>query len=68
MPGSLEEAFAVVAASPENARYLDDLLRLVDGFETPHSVELLATVHYAASQEPRTIAPEAFASQPPVAA
>jgi O-acetyl-ADP-ribose deacetylase (regulator of RNase III) len=27
---------------------------LVDGFETPYSLELLATVHFAAGQEPRT--------------
>jgi O-acetyl-ADP-ribose deacetylase (regulator of RNase III) len=36
----------------------DDALRrlaqLVDGYETPYSLELLATVHYAAEQEPQT--------------
>jgi len=30
---------------------IDALLRLVDGFETPYNLELLATVHFAARQE-----------------
>ncbi|MFI7606705.1 macro domain-containing protein [Micromonospora sp. NPDC049366] len=33
---------------------LDQLTRLVDGFEAPYSLELLATVHYAAALHPPT--------------
>ncbi|GIJ19798.1 type II toxin-antitoxin system antitoxin DNA ADP-ribosyl glycohydrolase DarG [Micromonospora lutea] len=33
---------------------LDQLARLVDGFEAPYSLELLATVHYAATLHPPT--------------
>jgi len=32
--------------------WTDALLRLADGFETPYSLELLATVHFAARQGP----------------
>ncbi|MEV1016925.1 macro domain-containing protein [Micromonospora sp. NPDC049801] len=33
---------------------LDQLARLTDGFESPYSLELLATVHYAAAAHPPT--------------
>ncbi|RKN29933.1 type II toxin-antitoxin system antitoxin DNA ADP-ribosyl glycohydrolase DarG [Micromonospora musae] len=33
---------------------LEQLARLVDGFEAPYSIELLATVHYAAASSPAT--------------
>jgi hypothetical protein len=48
------EAEAVVAGQPEDAVRLERLLALVDGFETPYSLELLATVHFAATQTPPT--------------
>ncbi len=33
---------------------LERLARLTDGFEAPYSLELLATVHYAAASNPAT--------------
>jgi O-acetyl-ADP-ribose deacetylase (regulator of RNase III) len=36
---------------PQAIERIEVLLRLIDGFETPYSMELLATVHFAASQE-----------------
>jgi hypothetical protein len=37
---------------PAAIQRVDELVALVDGFETPYSLELLATVHFAAAQEP----------------
>jgi O-acetyl-ADP-ribose deacetylase (regulator of RNase III) len=53
----LPEAESVLdRCSPDRER-LDKLLALVDGFETPYSLELLATVHFAATQSPPTADP-----------
>jgi O-acetyl-ADP-ribose deacetylase (regulator of RNase III) len=51
------EAEAAVRRNPDDVARLERLLSLVDGFETPYSLELLATVHFAASQEPPTANP-----------
>lgn len=53
-PDSAAEAEAVLVQHPEQHQRLDAVMALVRGFETPYSVELLATVHFAAVQEPRT--------------
>ena len=53
-PGSREQAESVLEGSSDDLRRLEELLDLVDGFETPYSLELLATVHYAAQQDPAT--------------
>jgi hypothetical protein len=55
--GSLAAAQAVSHRQPEHAAWLDSLPALVAGFETPYSLELLATVHFAAAQEPTTADP-----------
>jgi hypothetical protein len=39
------------------------MLALVDGFETPYSLELLATVHFAANQEPVAADPDMLADR-----
>jgi hypothetical protein len=49
---AVSEWFASSGANSEDA--LRRLARLVDGYETPYSLELLATVHFAAEQPPRT--------------
>jgi hypothetical protein len=54
LEAGLAEAESVVAGQPEDAERLERLLTLVEGFETPYSLELLATVHFAASQSPPT--------------
>jgi O-acetyl-ADP-ribose deacetylase (regulator of RNase III) len=55
--GSLAEANARFASDQANAERLEAVMRLVDGFETPYSMELLATVHFAAQQDPATADP-----------
>ena len=42
---------------------MTSLLRLVDGFETPYSLELLATVHFASGHRPETADPRALADR-----
>jgi O-acetyl-ADP-ribose deacetylase (regulator of RNase III) len=37
---------------PAAQNRIDALLKLVEGYETPYSLELLATVHFAAASEP----------------
>jgi hypothetical protein len=53
-PGSVDAARQIVERSPEDLARIEALLDLVDGFETPYSLELLATVHFAAIQPPPT--------------
>jgi O-acetyl-ADP-ribose deacetylase (regulator of RNase III) len=51
VPGAAEEASAFLAANqPTRARF-DRVGKLVDGFETPFGLELLATVHWLAKRE-----------------
>jgi O-acetyl-ADP-ribose deacetylase (regulator of RNase III) len=54
LPGSVDAATRVLDGHVEAGHRLDQLLDLVDGFETPYSLELLATVHYAATRRPQT--------------
>ncbi|WP_412739011.1 hypothetical protein [Krasilnikovia sp. MM14-A1259] len=54
LPGGHEAAMEMVEQHPEQRARLDAVLDLVDGFEAPYSLELLATVHFAAVQEPAT--------------
>lgn len=56
----LAEAESVIGGRPEDVERLQRLLALVDGFETPYSLELLATVHFAAAQPPPTADAEAI--------
>ncbi len=56
-PGAVEAAERVVNQEPDAERRIDALLKLVDGFETPYSLELLATVHFAAIQRSPTADP-----------
>ena len=60
---SVEAAERHVADHPVDARRLAALLDLVEGFETPYSLELLATVHFASGHEPRTDDPTALADR-----
>jgi O-acetyl-ADP-ribose deacetylase (regulator of RNase III) len=53
-PGSREQARSALDGYQDDLRRLDELLELVEGFETPYSLELLATVHFAAQQDPAT--------------
>jgi O-acetyl-ADP-ribose deacetylase (regulator of RNase III) len=57
-PRSLEDATALLDEDPGGQAQLEAVLNLVDGFETPYSLELLATVHFAGIQPPPTSDPE----------
>ncbi len=61
MPGALERADAFLAGAEDGEEGKQRLARvasLIEGFETPYGMELLATVHWLATQEP-SIAQEA---------
>ena len=51
LPGAVEEANRFLAAHPDSERRQRKVARLIDGFETPYLLELLATVHWVAAHE-----------------
>ncbi|AGL20218.1 hypothetical protein [Actinoplanes sp. N902-109] len=63
LPASVRRAEQVLAGQPAELHRLELLLDLVAGFETPYSLELLATVHFAAGHEPETADPEVLAER-----
>lgn len=55
--GTIKEASQWLAENGTEASHrIAALMALVQGFETPYSLELLATVHYAAHQQPAVAA------------
>ena len=48
LPGAVEEASSFLADKPESLARLEQVSRLIEGFETPYGMELLATVHWLA--------------------
>lgn len=57
MPGALEEAKAWLEEDVEAAtlkEHLTRLRQLIEGFETPYGLELLATLHWLFSEQPST--------------
>lgn len=63
LPHSVEAAEAALRGDHEVVRRIGELLELLDGFETPYSLELLATVHFASIQTPPTAAPAELADR-----
>jgi O-acetyl-ADP-ribose deacetylase (regulator of RNase III) len=61
--GSLDAAESVLRTHPEDAARIDRLLELLDGFETPYSLELLATVHFATTQPPTSSDPDVLGTR-----
>lgn len=51
LPQAKEEAKAFLQERPKEKERLERVARLIEGFETPYGMELLATVHWAATQE-----------------
>lgn len=51
LPGALEEADVFLKDHPETQRHLERTARLIEEFETPYGVELLASVHWSAAEE-----------------
>jgi O-acetyl-ADP-ribose deacetylase (regulator of RNase III) len=48
LPGATPEADRFLAQQPESKRRLDQVAELIEGFETPYGMELLASVHWVA--------------------
>ncbi len=65
LPGAVEEATAFLAGKSESLGRLGRVARLIEGFETPYGLELLASVHWVShrggpgSHEPAANAEEA---------
>ena len=51
MPGALEQADEFFKFDPDAANRLGHVSEIIRGFETPHGMELLATVHWVAKHE-----------------
>ncbi len=56
VPGAVKDAEAFLAKDPDTLRRFDRVGTLVEGFETPFGLELLATVHWVARREGATSA------------
>lgn len=54
LSGASEEAESFVQFHPETLERLERVSTLIDGFETPYSMELLSTVHWIAQEENST--------------
>jgi O-acetyl-ADP-ribose deacetylase (regulator of RNase III) len=54
VPGAIEEAERVLEHEPHTHENFNRVADLVDGFETPYGLELLATVHWVATREGAT--------------
>lgn len=54
VPGAIEEAEKALANEPHTHESFNRVADLVDGFETPYGLELLATVHWVATREGAT--------------
>ena len=51
VPGAIAEAETFLSDDQEAKSQLDRVAKLVEGFETPFGLELLATVHWVANRE-----------------
>jgi len=51
MPGVLDEAVTFLADYPEVDKAVQKVAELIEGFDTPYGLELLATVHWVAVKE-----------------
>lgn len=51
VPGAIRDASALIAHDDEIRQRFDRVANLVEGFETPFGLELLATVHWVATRE-----------------
>jgi len=58
IPGAADEAVAFLKKHPETLSRFDRVTQLIEGFETPLGMELLATVHWVAAREHAASGPE----------
>jgi O-acetyl-ADP-ribose deacetylase (regulator of RNase III) len=62
VPGAIADAETFLTDHPDTRRRFDRVADLVDGFESPFGLELLATVHWVASREGADAEDKAIAS------
>jgi hypothetical protein len=51
VPGAVRDAEAFLSAHETTLERFERVVRLVEGFETPFGLELLATVHWVVTKE-----------------
>ena len=51
LPGAADEAQAFLSDHADEHKRLDRVSRLIEGFETPYGLELLATLHWLAAED-----------------
>ena len=54
VPGAYEDASKFIQEHPHTKQHFDKVSHLVDGFESPFGMELLATVHWVVTKENAT--------------
>jgi hypothetical protein len=54
LPGADTEAFRFLASHPATLERIDQVLDLVEGFESAYGMELLATVHWVCTQDQKS--------------
>lgn len=62
VPGAVEDALLFLSQQADTRRRLERVTELVDGFESPFGLELLATVHWVATRERAVTPDEAIAN------
>ena len=62
LPGALQDAEALLSDQPETMVRFDRVSQLVEGFEQPSSLEILATVHWVATREAANTPEDAVAA------
>lgn len=55
LPGAASEAVEFLATDNETMERIDAVGKLIEGFETPHGMELLATVHWILQENARAV-------------
>ena len=58
LPGAVEHANATLRDMPDAAERLESVSKLIAGFETPHGMELLATVHWVLKKDAPLVSDE----------
>jgi O-acetyl-ADP-ribose deacetylase (regulator of RNase III) len=56
LPGGREAAQTFLEKEPDANEHLERVSRLITGFETPYGMEMLATVHWVAQEDPQAAA------------
>jgi O-acetyl-ADP-ribose deacetylase (regulator of RNase III) len=63
LPGAVAQARAFLETHPDAARRAKSVARLIEGFETPYGMELLASLHWVATRATPALSDEARARE-----